>query len=47
MKIMKDVGGTGMPGEFNPSNMPEGFDTSNMPENPIESSDEPVIEEID
>ena len=35
---MKDIGGTGMPG---------GFDPSNMPENPVETPDEPVIEEID
>lgn len=47
MKIMKDVGGTGMPGGFDPSNMPEGFDPSNIPENPVEPPDEPVIEEID
>jgi len=49
MGIMKDVGGTGVPGGM-PDQMPEGFDPSNMPnfnETDTEPPSDPVIEEID
>ena len=53
-EIMKNVGGTNMPGGFDPSQMPEGFNPSDMkmPDQydvDIESEpiNEPTIEEID
>ena len=53
-EIMKNVGGTNMPGGFDPSQMPEGFNPSDMKmpnQNDVDIESEPIneptIEEID